>query len=89
MSDCLLCHCISDGYFIVQLDKLNLSVSYINISNPKYIIAPAIFPFAGSFVGANTIITTSVLNTQAHIGRLVFLITIMINNVTINVSNPR
>ena len=67
----------------------NLSFSYINISNPKYMSAPAIFPFAGSFVGANTAIITRVLNTQAHTGRLVFPMTIMINSVAINVSSPR
>ena len=31
-----------------------IGISYNKINNPKYIIVPAIFPLAGSFVGVSS-----------------------------------
>jgi hypothetical protein len=62
---------------------------YIKINNPIYIIAPAILPFAGNFVGIRTTIRGNVLNTHAHCGRDVLPDATIRNNGTTKVANPK
>jgi hypothetical protein len=64
-------------------------LNYMKINNPINIIVPAIFPFAGNFVGVKTTIKGSVFNTHAHCGRDVLPDTTIINNVTTKAANPK
>jgi hypothetical protein len=61
----------------------------MKFNNPINIIAPAILPFAGNFVGIRTTIRGSVLSTHAHCGRDVLPDTTMINNVITKIANPK
>ena len=54
---------------------------YRKINNPKYIIAPAILPFAGNFVIDSKSINGKVLKMHVQTGRVVLPITTITNNV--------
>ena len=61
---------------------------YKKKNNPRNIIAFAIFPFAGIFVGVIIINNGNVLNTAAHTGRSVFHDITIAKNVIENTSKP-
>ena len=71
----------SEGQMVLLQQFLLLVNIYRKINNPKYIIAPAILPFAGNFVIDSKSINGKVLKMHVQTGRVVLPITTITNNV--------
>ena len=66
-----------------------LFINHIMISKPKNIAAPAMFPFAGSFVGISSSINIKVLKMQHHRGRSVCPVTTAMNRQPANTASAK
>ena len=61
---------------------------HIKNNNPRYISAPATFPFAGILVGAMTRVMIAVLNIHPHTGSPVLPLATIMNSVIRKASHP-